>query len=84
MIDKIYNVDCMAHMAHMAADSVQMTLTDIPYSEMEYPTQSNVWPYFTLDKGQADELTFELSDFVNELIRFGNYLPFHDEVPSDG
>jgi site-specific DNA-methyltransferase (adenine-specific) len=62
---KLVNDDCMNCMKLMENDSVDMVLTDIPYGEVNRKHGS----LRILDKGKADELTFELEPFVNELVR---------------
>jgi DNA modification methylase len=62
---KLINDDCMNYMKSMENDSVDMVLTDIPYGEVNRKHGS----LRVLDKGKADELTFELEQFVSELVR---------------
>lgn len=67
-INKIYHLDCMAFMPDMSDNSVNLTLTDIPYGEVNRADNG----LRTLSKGGADELTFNLNDFLNELYRVTN------------
>lgn len=63
--DKIYHADCMAHLPTMAKDSVDLTLTDIPYGEVNrYKGKLR-----SLDKGAADVMTFDLTQFLSEVYR---------------
>ena len=57
--------DCIEVMKSMKNDSVDFTLTDIPYNEVN--RQSNGLRY--LDKEKADVLTFDLNVFLNEVYR---------------
>lgn len=62
---ELYNIDCMKYMKTMQNNSVDLTLTDIPYDEVN--RKSNGLRNF--DKEQADILTFDLSEFLNEVYR---------------
>jgi len=63
-LDTIVHDDCMHYMKSMSDKSVTMTLTDIPYNECNKPAQIR-----TIDKGKADELDFDLMEFVAEIKR---------------
>ena len=63
--NKVYNGDCMEFMKQMGANSVQLTLTDIPYAEVNRASNG----LRKLDKSTADEQTFDLNDFLNEVYR---------------
>lgn len=63
--NKVYNSDCMEFMKQMGANSVQLTLTDIPYAEVNRASNG----LRKLDKSTADEQTFDLNDFLNEVYR---------------
>lgn len=61
----IYNTDCIEFMKTMDKDSVNLTITDIPYNGCSKESNG----LRTLDKGKADVLTFDLRDFLNEIYR---------------
>lgn len=71
-INKIYNEDCMNIFKEIDDNSIQLILTDIPYGEVskngeersKYSGQLR-----KIDKGKADELTFELEEFLSECYR---------------
>lgn len=63
----IYNADCMQFMSQMKNESVNLTLTDIPYDEVNKKKGSN--QLRNLDKNKADILTFDLDTFCNEVFR---------------
>lgn len=62
---KIINNDCMKVMPAMGNDSVDFTLTDIPYSAVNRADNG----LRSLDKGKADIMTFDLNSFLNEIYR---------------
>lgn len=66
-LNKIYNIDCMKFMADMENNSVDFTLTDIPYDEVSRPMNGicNV----NLNLGDADDLKFDLEKFLEEIYR---------------
>lgn len=64
-INKLYNIDCMQFMSSMTDECVDMTLTDIPYGEVNRASNG----LRNLDKSKADELTFDLKDFCSEVYR---------------
>ena len=49
----------------MGANSVKLTLTDIPYAEVNRESNG----LRKLDKSTADEQTFDLNDFLTEVYR---------------
>ena len=53
-LNNIYNIDCMVGMKEMDKNSVNLTLTDIPYGEVNRATNG----LRELDKGFADEINF--------------------------
>lgn len=63
--NSIINGDCMEFMKHMGANSVKLTLTDIPYAEVNRESNG----LRKLDKSTADEQTFDLNDFLTEVYR---------------
>lgn len=67
--NKIINIDCMEYMKKMPANSVDLTLTDIPYGEVSRETNglSNLKSLDTL--GAADATTFNEIDFCKEVLR---------------
>ena len=64
-MNKIYNIDCMNYMKYMEDGAVNLTLTDIPYGEVNRSSNG----LRSLSKGGADETTFNLSEFLNEVYR---------------
>lgn len=65
VIDNIYNADCMIFMLGIDDNEVDLTLTDIPYGEVNRDSNG----LRNLDKKQADVMTFDLQGFLNELYR---------------
>ena len=61
--NNIYNIDCFLGMKSLADNSIDMTLTDIPYGEVN--RQSN--GLRNLDKEDADTQTFDIKKFLNEV-----------------
>jgi DNA modification methylase len=57
--------DCMKVMKTMPKDSVDLTLTDIPYGEVSRQDNGLV----NLDKEDADIVTFDLAEFLTEVYR---------------
>lgn len=64
-VNRIFNDNCMNILPTMAENSVNLTLTDIPYGEVNRADNG----LRTLSKGGADELTFNINDFLEELYR---------------
>lgn len=64
-LNNLYNMDCMEGMKQMLENSVDFTLTDIPYNAVNRDSNG----LRNLDKGNADVMTFELIEFLNELYR---------------
>ena len=58
-------MDCMEGMKQMEDNSVNMTLTDIPYGEVNRDSNG----LRTLDKENADVMTFDLEEFLKEVYR---------------
>lgn len=74
MIDTLLNCDCMEFMKTMADKSVDMTLTDIPYDAVnktvgDYDYGLTIKGIRKLNKGKADEITFDLYAFLEEVDR---------------
>lgn len=61
----IFNDDCMNTMRSMENNSVDLTLTDIPYDMVNRESNG----LRNLDKGKADELTFDLHEFLEQVFR---------------
>lgn len=87
MID-FQNMDCMLGMKEMADNSVDLTLTDIPYgtcNEENLGKLGTGWlarKAMNFDKGVADKPTFELLDFLKEVFRVtnGTFIIFCDWI----
>lgn len=62
---EIVNADCMSVFPTMADNSVDFTLTDIPYDEVHQTSNG----LRELDKNDADTLTFPLNDFLEQVYR---------------
>lgn len=56
----IYNIDCIDFMKKMTDNSVNLTLTDIPYGAVNRETNG----LRNLNKDQADVLTFDVQEFL--------------------
>lgn len=56
----IYNVDCIDFMKNMTDNSVNLTLTDIPYGAVNRESNG----LRNLNKDQADILTFDIQEFL--------------------
>ena len=61
----LYNNDCIEQMALMDDDSVDFTLTDIPYDAVNRGDNG----LRSLNKGNADILTFDLEEFCESVYR---------------
>ena len=61
----LYNNNCMDIFPTMEDDSVTLTLTDLPYDEVNRKSGG----LRNLDKRDADIITFSLNDFVDEVVR---------------
>ena len=62
---KLYNDDCMNVLPSLADGSISLTLTDIPYDEVNRKSGG----LRNLDKSHADIITFPLDDFIDEVVR---------------
>lgn len=62
---KIFNNDCINVMKSMKDNEVNLTLTDIPYDMVNRKDNG----LRNLNKGNADILTFDINDFLNEVYR---------------
>lgn len=58
--DVLVNEDCIEFMKNMKLNSVDLTLTDIPYGAVNRDSNG----LRILDKDKADEMTFELEEFL--------------------
>ena len=63
--NSVVNNDCMVVMNGMETGSVDLTLTDIPYAEVNRASNG----LRKLDKEYADVLTFDLDEFLTEVYR---------------
>jgi DNA modification methylase len=64
-LNKIYNTDCLEGMKLLDDKSIDLILTDIPYSEVNRKSNG----LRNLNKGIADILTFDLNIFLEECNR---------------
>ena len=64
-LNHIYQIDCLDGMKLLPDASVDLILTDIPYGEVNRKSNG----LRNLNKGKADELTFNLEDFLAECLR---------------
>ena len=63
--NEIYNVDCMEYMKNVNDNIFDLTLTDIPYGEVN----RNDNGLRLLNKESADVMTFDMNEFLNEVYR---------------
>ena len=64
-INQVLQGDCLEVMKTLPDNSVDLTLTDIPYGVINRASSG----LRNLDKGNADIMTFEISDFLKEIDR---------------
>lgn len=64
-LNNIYNIDCMEYMPQMKPKCVELTLTDIPYNEVNRNSNG----LRNLNKENADIIQFNIQDFLNEVYR---------------
>lgn len=64
-LNHIYNEDCLQAMKQIPDNSVDFTLTDIPYNEVNRKSNG----LRNLDKENADILTFDLQVFMEQVYR---------------
>lgn len=62
----LINADCMNVLSKLDDESVNITLTDIPYNGVNKVKEGGLRK---LNKGNADILTFDLNKFLDELYR---------------
>lgn len=67
--NKIYNRDCIAAMKDMEDKSVDFVLTDIPYDVVNNYISNGLRE---LNKDKADEITFDLQEFLEQVYRITN------------
>ena len=65
MKTKLINSDCIKVMKSMLPESVMFTLTDIPYDAVNRGSNG----LRNLDKEEADIITFDLNEFLEEVYR---------------
>lgn len=72
--NRIINDNCMNLLPEIPNNSITMTLTDIPYDGVNRKSQG----LRELDKGDADIITFDLENFLREVIRvtYGSFYIF--------
>ena len=63
--NEIFNEDCITFMQRINKNEVDLTLTDIPYGEVNRDSNG----LRNLDKKQADILTFDIQTFLKELYK---------------
>ena len=61
----LHNDDCMNVFPSLEDGSINLTLTDIPYDEVNRKSAG----LRNLDKSRADIITFPLDDFIDEVVR---------------
>ena len=74
-LNKVYNEDCLEGMKRIKDKSIDMILTDIPYGEVSKNGEDRAkysGQLRKLDKGVADEIKFNLDDFLDEVTRISN------------
>jgi DNA modification methylase len=64
-MNELYNMDCMEGMREMKDNSVDFTLTDIPYDAVNRSSNG----LRNLNKEKADIMLFELNEFLGEVLR---------------
>ena len=64
-MEKIIHGDCMPILREMENNSIDLTVTDIPYGEVNRKSNG----LRNLDKGEADIVNFDLNELVDQLCR---------------
>lgn len=64
-LNKIYNVDCMQGMKELPDNFVDMTITDIPYGEVNRKSNG----LRDLDKKEADTFNLDMTELLTEIKR---------------
>lgn len=67
--DKIYNTDCIQALKQLPDDFADMTLTDIPYGEVNQNHEKWQHGCRSLDKGDADIVDFDLEELTELIIQ---------------
>lgn len=68
-INKFLNIDCVEYMSTLPNRSVDLTITDIPYGEVQQTT-GGLLTFDHLDKlGSANAVTFNTLEFCKEVNR---------------
>lgn len=75
---KLYNDNCMKVLPSLSDGSISLTLTDIPYNEVNRKDNG----LRNLNKSDADIITFPLNEFIDEVVRvtFGSIYIFCGSV----
>lgn len=73
-LNTIVNMDCIQGMKQMGDNCVDFVLTDIPYGEVndtdiERTEENATSGIRVINKGDADKLTFDLNEFLEEIHR---------------
>ncbi|MEL3959425.1 site-specific DNA-methyltransferase [Caldifermentibacillus hisashii] len=74
-LNKIYQMDCIEGMKRIPDKSIDLILTDIPYGEVSKNGEERAkykGQLRKIDKENADILTFDLDEFLNECSRVAN------------
>jgi len=66
IVSNFYNVNCMEYMKSMEDNSVDFTLTDVPYDFDERGSEKSIR---NLAYGAANAATFDLAEFLNQVTR---------------
>jgi DNA modification methylase len=66
-VDRVIHGDCLKVMKQIPDEAVDLALTDIPYGVVSRSSGG----LRKLDKGYADVVTFDLRQFLDEIIRVG-------------
>lgn len=64
-MNELFNIDCMEYMGRQDDNSVDLTLTDIPYGAVNRDSNG----LRNLNKKDADVMSFDLHEFLEEVFR---------------
>lgn len=64
-LNVLHNMDCMEYMKSVPDEAFNITLTDIPYAEVNRESNG----LRALDKEKADIMTFDMQEFLSEVYR---------------
>ncbi|MFC2088192.1 DNA-methyltransferase [Calditrichota bacterium] len=64
-LNHIYNIDCLDGLKQIESNTAELVLTDIPYSVVSRDSNG----LRVLDKESADIMTFDIDQFLAELVR---------------